>query len=175
MKTKWQKRIAAILLITCSLTALATIIQHFQGWDKLIKSSPEIVVAKCLPPAINTTNKPTIIMDGLKRANIDVVSVLKGNCNGGKSELTTWYEMKPGEFYLLFGFFETRYFQAFEEHRVIPIGTSFDTNEIEGKKLEVQIRTLLQHRLENLKAQMNQEQKEKDRITEGLEFLSEKQ
>lgn len=169
MKNQLLKRITAIFLMTCSLTASAILFQPFQGWDKLIQSSPDIVVAKCLSPSNNPTNSPIVYINSRPPVNIDVVSVIKGNCKRGKSELTTWREIKQGEFYLVFG-----YGQAFAEYRVIPIGTQFNTNDLSGKSFNAQIRMLLQRRLDILNAQKNPAQEEKERLNQGIKVLGEK-
>ncbi len=155
----------AILVI--GLAASATIFQEFLGWKPLVEYSPEIVIAKCIPTVNVTTNKPMPTTDSLNRVSIDVVSVLKGGTKPGISRLLTWYETKPGEYYLLFAQYPESY-HAYEEYRVIPIGKQFNTNDLSGKTLSAQIRMLLQRRLDDLSAHTKQEEEEVRRLEAGL-------
>ena len=101
-------------------------------------------------------------------STIEVVSVLKGTNNVASARLLTDHDLQKGENYLVFGNFDGEIYQAYEEYRVIPLGSNFHTNSIAGKSLDQQLHILLQHRLDNLNRQMQKELEEKQRLEAGV-------
>jgi hypothetical protein len=157
--------VVAILLVTISI--VARVIAPFPGWHRLIEKSPDIIIARCgkptpPPPGVLTLNATKSDSD------IEVVSVLKGTNNVSASRLLTDHVLWRDENYLIFGYYDSGIYQAFEEYRVIPLGVNFSTNSISGKPLDEQLQILFKRRLDNLNRQMKDEQEEKQRLEEGL-------
>jgi hypothetical protein len=69
---------------------------------------------------------------------------------------------------LVFGYYDSGVYQAFEEYRVIPLGVDFSTNSIAGKPLDEQLQILFQHAADNLNREIQKDEEEKQRIEAGL-------
>jgi hypothetical protein len=163
MKTKVT--ILTAFLITISV--IARVIAPFPGWDRLKQNSPNIIIAYCGKP---TPPTPGILFMNAPASDsaIDVVLVLKGANNANSARLLTDHLLQQGENYLVFGYYGSGIYQAFEEYRVIPLGVHFSTNSIAGKSLDEQIQILFQRRLDVLNRQIKEDQEEKQRLEEGL-------
>jgi hypothetical protein len=85
------------------------------------------------------------------------------------------YRPLKGEYYLVYANLNTRY-PSVEDYRVIPLGSNFSTNDLDGKAFDGQIQILLRRRLNNLDQQMQsdtgiqlkRDQLEMQRLEEGL-------
>jgi len=164
-----NKLVALVILIATSVTVYATIISSFAGWNNLIKESPDIIVVRGLPPPAITNSGPWEIIDGGTKSDVEVLCVLKGKTSTGKSHtVTDWHKVDINECYVIFGHYHDGEYQAIEDYRVIPIGNSFNTNDLSGKSLNAQIRLLLQRRVDFLNDEIKKDTAEKKRLEEGL-------
>jgi len=99
---------------------------------------------------------------------IQPICILKGKTNMNPARLWTDHELRPGENCLIFGYYDGRVYQAYEEYRVIPLGNNFSTNLIASKPLGGQLKILFKMRVEQLDRQMQAEQAEKERLKEYI-------
>jgi hypothetical protein len=154
-----------VLLITTNI--IARVIIPFDSWNQLQDASPYIIIAKCGKPILLPAN---VMMVGATKSDSEIliISVLKGTTNAGLTHLQTDHELKPGENYLIFGYYNGGIYRANEEYRVIPLGVNFSISLIVGKTLDEQVQILLQRRLDNLNQQMKDEEEEKQRLEEGV-------
>lgn len=155
------------IILLAAFTAAARIIVPFQNWSQVEQESPSIVIARCGEP---TPPTPGVInVNGTRSdSSIEVVYVLKGTNALGVSRLLTDHELQKGEKYLIFGNFDGQAYQAYEEYRVIALGSGFHTNSLSEKSLDQQLHSLFQRRVNNLNQQMKSEQEEKQRLEEAL-------
>ena len=109
------------------------------------------------------------ILDGPRfDSEVEVVSLLKGSNITSSARLWTDHRLRQGESYLIFGYYDRGVFQAFEDYRVIPLGADFSTNLITGKSLDERLQILFKRRLSNLDHELEQGQKEKERLEKAL-------
>jgi hypothetical protein len=163
--------ITAGTLLACIGSVMAYVTFPFSGWPWLEQKSHDILIARC-----RVTPDPYAVgkdgaehnMRGLINSEIQIVSVLKGTTNTGTARLTSEYWPRQGDYYLVFATFNFGFYQAVEKYRIVPLGPRFMTNILSGKSLELQVRTLLQYRLNMLSREMQQAQEEKKRLEEGL-------
>jgi hypothetical protein len=160
MKTK----LIFTTLILVTVVTVARQITPFQGWDRLEKESTDIDIVNCGKP---TPPYPTI-NGPASDFSTGVLAVLKGDTNVSSARLWSDYKLQQGENYLIFGYYDSGIYQAFETYRVIPLGKDFSTSLIVGKSLDDQIRILFKLRIDHLNQQMKEEQEEKQRLEEGL-------
>jgi hypothetical protein len=157
-------KIITIIISLLVVSVTARMVGLFPGWDQLADQSSNIVIAHCGKPFQRTAG--VIIENGpLSDSEVEVISVLKGATNQpSPARLWTDHELFQGENYLVFGYYDSGIYQAYEEFRIVPLGGNFSTNLIAGKPLNEQIQILLKRRLDNLNRQMKQEQVEKQRL-----------
>jgi hypothetical protein len=152
-------------LITISVTA--RVIAPFNGWGNLTETSPDIIVVQCGKPTPSNPN--VIVVNGIKSdSEIQIVFALKGTNVLSFARLQTDHELRQGENYLVFGYFDTGICKANEEYRVIPLGINFSTNSIAGKTLDEQIQILFQRSVANLNREIQKDQEEKQRLEQAL-------
>jgi hypothetical protein len=179
MRLKDFSLILVLALITIpTVHAKAEVTISFPGWDTLIQSTPDIIVARCNrtpDPYKDHGSGPTgPVID----SSIEIVSILKGETNWGGAQplkapvlgsarMSSEYSPFQGEYYLIFSVYYNGYYQAMEKYRVIPIGLSFTTNDLGGKTLDEQIQMLLQRRLNTITNETDSRE-EINRLQEGL-------
>jgi len=93
---------------------------------------------------------------------------IKGTNNVSPIRLKTDHEMFPGKKYLVLGYCDDGVFTAYEEYRIVPLDKFFSTDLIAGKPIDEQVKIFLQRRLDNLKLEIQNNEKEKQRLEEGL-------
>lgn len=182
--------VIATLLIT-AIAAVATPIIEFKGWDDLIQTSPDIIIAKRAPqPLINLPiNHPTAITvtDGVIQYPIEVVSALKGGAKLGPALLWSPYSFRRGDvlprhgdMFLVFssngGNDSTNlWYKANEDYRVVIFAPDVDssawTNALAGKPLKEQVGKILQYRLDTLNQELARGEAEKQRLEDGIQKL----
>lgn len=158
------KTTVLIMSLVLASTVFAIKMLPFPGWSEVERLSTDIIIARCL----KTTDSPSGGFQGLIGSEINVVMVLKGQTNQGTVRLRSRYWPRPNVQYAIFSEFHDGVYDAIEPYRVIPLGTYFSTNSLTGKKLEDQISTLLQWRLDQLKREIEQNVEEKQRLEEGI-------
>jgi hypothetical protein len=152
--------------------------------DELRKKNPQgqdltqlnrMLLEDAYPPEIAKKHfKPGILRlgyywDGVIPSDIEVISVLKGATKPGISSLvSTYFLPKQGEYYLIFGIYFRRHYQAMEDFRVVPLGVRFEPAMIANQDFERQIKTLLQRGLNEVDRQLEQGQKEKARLEQAF-------
>lgn len=164
---KSHKIITAITLMA-ALTAMARLVIPFESWNQVEEQSPSIIVANCgertrAPQGIITINSTK------SDSAIQIIYVLKGTNSIGSARLLTDHSLQDGEKYLVFARCDGSIYHAYEEYRVIPLGSSFHTNLIAGKSLNEQLHILFKRRLDILNRQMKEDQAEKQRLEEAFQ------
>jgi len=151
----------AALLMT--LGVMARVIAPFLGWNNLTETSPEIIVVQCGKP---TPPNPNIMVIGATKSDseIQLVSVLKGTNDLSSTRLQTDHALRQGENYLVFGYFDSGIFKAYEEYRVVPLGDNFSINSIAGKPLDEQIQIMFQRAVNKLDREIQTDEVEKGRL-----------
>ena len=153
-----------------AISVIARVIAPFLGWDRLEGASSCIVVAHCGEPTPPTPN--VMVVGGTKSdSEIQVISVLKGANNVASARLQTDHELRKGENYLVFGYYDDGIYKAYEEYKVVPLGAEFSTNWIAGKTLDEQIQILFRHAVGNLTREIQKDEEEKQRLEDGLKKL----
>jgi hypothetical protein len=101
-------------------------------------------------------------MGGITMSDVETVSILKGTNVPTAMTLYSEYRPAQGDAYLLFvtEFQGTNCF-SLETYRVVPLGSFFDTNLVNGKNLDEQIKVMLQYRLDHLGRELEKGQEEK--------------
>lgn len=166
---KYQIYICVIVFFV--ITCLARITLPFNGWYSLEEQSPVIVVVRCGSP---TPSQPGVLIMNGARFNfaVEVISVLKGTNILNQAKLYTNHDLTKGEDYLVFGYYDSGIFNAYEKYRVISLGRNFPVNTITGKPLKDQLRVLFQRRVDNLAQQIQQEETEKRNLEEGIKLFA---
>ncbi|MGH7952940.1 MAG: hypothetical protein ACREFE_13635 [Limisphaerales bacterium] len=150
-----------------SISVIARITAPFPGWDRLEKKSPDIIIANCGKPTLST---PGVLVANAPASDssIEILAVLKGTNNIHFARLLTDHDLREGENYLIFGYYDDGMYQAYDEYKVIPLGAKFSTNWISGKTLDAQIQILFQRAVDNLNLEIQKHQEEKQRLETGI-------
>jgi len=165
MKIKKISLAITVLALTAT-SATALLIGPFPGWSRLEKISDEIVIVGCdqsLPSRPNYN-------DTVFRSDSQVLiqSTLKGTNGPSLIRLLTNHELQVGHQYLVFGYYNDGVFEAFEDYRVVPLGTDFPLKSLDGKTLDEQLEILFQRSVDDMNQKIEDDQKEKDRLQEGV-------
>ena len=156
-----------IVGLLAAVGALAVPIAPFTSWDEISKKSPDIVMARCI---VTAPDGP--ISDGMVWSDIEVLSVLKGDTKPGVARMVSQHAPRQGERFLMFSTYQSndlyRAYNATETYRIVSLGRDFLTNELSGKPLDVQIKLVLRHRLEEVTRELQQSTEEKKRLEEVL-------
>jgi hypothetical protein len=137
-------------------------VEQFANTDRLIKRAEDIVIGDCVSIP---TNKPVFVDghwvtyelgDGLRKVEVNIVRVLKGNRPIGKQIIATIHPMTPGKEYLLSnsggsvgatGDIATTDFLAVPELSVVEIPSHFDLTTLDGKELKEQMQSIFSRHL----------------------------
>ena len=142
-------------------------VANFKSWDELTQKSPDLIIARC-----TETPKSGLVADGMIWADIEVLSVLKGDTKPGAARMVSQFSPHQGQRFLMFSTYQSnelyRAYNATEEYRVVPIGPYFQLDQLTGKPLAEQIQTVLRQRLEDLKRESEHAAEEKKRLEAGL-------
>jgi len=170
---KMHHKLILVVIFGIALTASGLVIWPFQSWDHLIQKSRDILLTRCTKtPSLSITNTDGSVSDyrnGLYAVQMEAGVILKGITNYGPVIVKSQYPARQGEWYLVFGNFESGGYQAYESYRLILLGTDFPTNILAGKSLDGQIQLLLKWRLDMLDKQMQHDQEEKKRLEQGIQ------
>jgi hypothetical protein len=161
-----MRRIALTLLATAS-TASAVILHPFVSWDDLTQKSPDIVVARC-----TSTPAPKIISDGMIWSEIEVLTVLKGDTKPAPAKMCSQYRPHQGEQFLIFSTYQSdetyRAYNAAETYRIVPMDRHFQTADLTGRPLPIQIQIVLSRRLDDIRQEEERAAEEKKRLEQRL-------
>ena len=164
MNPKLKLTILALLAV-CA-TASAVLIFPFTSWDDLTQHSPDIVIARC-----TATPNPQMIGDGMIGAEIEVITVLKGDTKPGPAKMVSQYWPHQGEQFLMFSTYQInehyRAYNATETYRVIPMDRYFESSKLNDKPLPEQVRLILSHRLEAVRKELERATEEKKRLEQS--------
>jgi hypothetical protein len=155
------KMMMIIMIVTLTM---AVPYRSFDGWGRVMRTSPAIIVARC-------TETPTETgIHGVIDANIEVLSVLKGTNQLGKARLVSLYRPRQNETYLILPQTSdsSAPYQAIESYRIVSLGVGFSTNQIWGTSLDEQLQSLFQRRLRQLNLELKEGQEEVKRLEAAL-------
>lgn len=158
-----NKIIIVSLALLMAIAVSARLVAPFVGLGSLEESSSDIMVIRCgkpYQPADNVGAINAVYSD----SEIEVLFVLKGTNGMGATRLQTDHDLHQGEDYLVFGNCNSSVCQAFENFKVVPIGSRFSTNLISGRSLDEQIKTLSRHALFKLNRQIKLDQEQKQQL-----------
>ncbi len=134
--------ISFALVLVSALPCAAIPITLFIDIPTFLERSRDLVIARCTRPDLD--QGPYI--DGLHPAEVEVVSVLKGNKDKGKLRIATIYNLEAGKTYLLAcgggGLAHETDFLAIAERSVVKLPDSFRLEDLKGKKLAKQVQTV---------------------------------
>ena len=155
-----KKLILLICLIIAVMPLAAFAAARFPGWNSLINYSSGIAVVRCENP------EERYLGDTLIQAKVSIVEVLKGQITLNSVMLKTPVLMHQGEYYLVFSYtWDDAPFA--DDYQVVHLGTHYEKNMAMGKSLDERVHSLLKRSLGLLTRQMEQEQKEKQRLERG--------
>jgi hypothetical protein len=112
-------------------------ITFFVDTPTFVERSRDIVIAKCLRPDVGEGT----YIDNLHPAEVEVLSVLKGDKTKGKRRIATVYTLEAGKTYLLSSggsAYDTN-FLAIAERSVVKLPANFRLDKLKGKKLTEQV------------------------------------
>jgi hypothetical protein len=131
----------AVFLIA-ALPCAAIPITLFVDTPTFVERSSDIVIARCIRP--NFDEGP--YLDGLHPAEVEVLTVLKGNKVKGKMRIATIWGMEAGKTYLLScgtgGFAYKTDFLAIAERSVVELPAKLRLDDLKGKKLTEQVQAI---------------------------------
>ena len=166
MKYKILMIVVFILMLTAK-GAFGMLYGTFQGWDRLEKISSDIVIVytKNQTPPLT----PPLIGDALKSDwQVKILSVLKGTNTISSTRFLTDYELKNNCLYLVFGNSNSLGLAAVEDFRVVTLDNGFPLDSLKGKTMDEQLEILFQRALDDMNQKIEDDQKEKDRLQEGV-------
>ena len=176
-----RKPIAIIALLTVATTAIATLHLPFISWDALIRTSPVIVIARCVAEYdechyVSQTNGTKVtrirFVVNCVTSDYEVIRTLKGQHLVGNIKVICGdpNPAKEGQTYLIIADSEKDgNYYAIESYRRIPVSPQFDFRNLDGKRLTRQIRQIILNRLQQLAEDSKDNKEEKKRLEQGLE------
>lgn len=146
---------------------LARVIAPFVGWDRLEDVSSNIIIVYCGGP---TPPTPGFSIVGATRfdSEITVISILKGTNHISSGRLQTDHELRQNNYYLAFADYDNGIYEAWEEYKVVPLGTDFSTNLITGKPLNDQLQVLFCSATNTLDHEIEMDEQDKSRLEQGI-------
>ena len=159
-----KAKVVIAILVLVAITALGRMVSLFSNWGNVENESSSIFVARCGKPT--PPPPPSILYSSPPRSDseIEIIAILKGTNSPGMARLQTDHELHQGENYLVFGKLEDGNYKAFEQYKVVPIGSRFSTNWIAGKNLDEQIQVLFKHALFQLDREIKEDQEQKAQL-----------
>jgi len=134
--------IALALGLVWARPCAAIPITIFVDTPTFVERSSDIVIARCVRPDLN--EGPYI--DGLHPAEVEVLTLLKGNRTRGKLRIATVYGLEKDKTYLLArgigGFAYQTDFLAIAERSVVELPATFCLDDLKGKKLTDQVQAI---------------------------------
>ena|ERR1043166_4806211 len=102
----------------CDRVGHGSVVARFTRWNDLTKNSPDIVIARCTTTPPDASTMP----DGMGWADIEVMSVLKGDTRPGRAQMVSQYWLHQGERFLMFATYQSnelyRAYNATEAYRL---------------------------------------------------------
>jgi hypothetical protein len=152
-----------LILISTVAISIAWVTSPFTTWQNVIERSSNIIVVRC-----DTSPQPDSYGGGLTKTDVSVVDVLKGPTNANSAPLVSSYLPRQGEYYLVFANFSEGYYNAYADYNIVLVGSHYEKEMAAGNTLDEKVRSLLKRRLGFLTKQIELEEKEKQRLEEGL-------
>ena len=167
-------KLAVIVPVAATLAALglsfapcqAVPITPFSDTDSYIERAQDIVIAKCISSEV--ADRPWF--GNLYPAEVDVISVLKGDRKPGALKVVTIYSVEPGKNYLLASTGRSAYesdFVALGELSVMPVPPDI-IKELEGKPIKEQVQRIFARRLCDVQMALDPLERERDVLCKGL-------
>ncbi|HUA65440.1 MAG TPA: hypothetical protein VME24_06310 [Alphaproteobacteria bacterium] len=164
-----KKTFIILSFFATGFLTFGVIVSEFRGWNDLVQTSPDIIVARCASTySAKPSSKNVVIVDDVIWSDIDVLSILKGNTKPGPARLASQFWPYPEQQFAVFGGYSDGRYSAVESYRVVPIRRDFPLNVLNGKTLTEQVQIILSNRLSDLNEEIGQEEVEKFRIQEYL-------
>jgi len=159
--------IIAVFAVAANMSAL--LVGHFRGWHDLEEKSPDIFVARCVAAQDLLEPRPKIFYGNVFNSDIEVVSVLKGAGKPGAAHLVSLTMPYRGEYFLAFGTQTSNsLYSVIEEYRIVPLLHFHGAEQLAGKPLNEQIKSLLTSRLNDLNDEIAQDTRDKNNIEQYL-------
>jgi hypothetical protein len=165
-----KSKIMMIVVFTLALTtrsAFSYLMGTFQGWDKLEEQSSVIAIVYTQ----NTTPRGTLPLIGNAPSSdwqLDILSTLKGTNTVSSTRFLTDHELKNNCAYLVFGEYDGTALRAIEDFRVVQLDNGLSLDSLKGKTLDEQLQILFQRAVDDMNQKIEDEEKEKDRLQEGV-------
>lgn len=161
-------QLCCLVLFLVNFILLARQSIPFSGWDYVENNSPYISIVECeksIPPTPGI-----IVMDApASDSNVRILSVLRGTNSVSSARLQTDYELKEGQKYLVFGYYDSGFYRAYEPYRVIPLDTSFRLDLLTGKTLDEKLQVLFQSSIDYINRKIQEDEEERDRLQQALQ------
>jgi hypothetical protein len=161
-----KTRIIITIMLLITFSAIGRLIEPFPGWTELENRSPYIIIVDCKRQFLRSG---TVINGPNSDYTIDVKAFLKGTNNVSSGRLWTDHNLKAGQEYLVFGYYDSDIYEAYEDYRVVPLGINFPLDSVRGKALDEQLRISFQSAVDELNRQIKEEEAEKNRLEEALQ------
>lgn len=152
-----QKLLAlAVWLVGCS-NCHAIIIGPFQDTDAYVTGARNIVIAKCITAPDEKEQRGAV--NGFYTANVEVLTVIKGDEKLGRLLIATIYPVKSETTSLLstsgLGKAFDAHFVATAELSVVPIPATFDLKRLTGKTVKQQVQMIFAAHLFDIEQQLS--------------------
>jgi hypothetical protein len=129
------------LVLVSARPCAAIIITFFVDIPTFIERSGDIVIARCVRPDLDQGP----YLDNLHPAEVEVLTVLKGDKTRGRLRIATVYQLEAGKTYFLAnsgGFAYGTNFLAIAERAVVKLPAKFRLEDLAGKKLTEQVQAV---------------------------------
>jgi hypothetical protein len=163
-------KIMMLVIFTLALMTIGTfgmLIGSFPGWDRLEGESSDIAIIYTQDPTPPGT-VPFVANAPPYDYKVDILSALKGTNTVSSTRFFTEHELRNHWTYLVFGNYNSLGLNAIEDFRVVPLNNDFTIDSLKGKTLNEQLEILFQIGLDNINQKIEEDEKEKDRLQEGV-------
>jgi hypothetical protein len=129
------------VVLVSALPCAAIPIPSFVDIPTFVERSRDIVIARCIRPDVGEGT----YIDNLHPAEVEVLSVLKGDKTTGKLRIATVYNLEAGKTYFLANSGGSAYgtnFLAIAERTVVKLPEKFRLADLKGKKLAEQVQAV---------------------------------
>ena len=158
--------VLTVALALTSLAASAVKITLFSDTDTFIERAREIIIAQCVSLPQEEGRE-----SDLQPAEVNILRVLKGSRTSGDCRVATLYPMQPGTTYMLYslgGSVLGTDFLALPELSVVPLPSTLNIHELEGKDLKEQVHYIFSRRLFELERQLAPLLEEKELLQKAV-------
>jgi hypothetical protein len=136
-----RRLLSCLVLLISALPCAAIPITPFVDVPTFIERSRDIVIARCVRPDVGEGT----YIDNLHPAEVEVLTVLKGDRPPGKMRIATVYNLAADKTYFLAnsgGFAYETHFLTVANRTVVPLPASFRLDDLKGRKLTEQVQAV---------------------------------